>query len=208
MVVTYCTADDVARLLQTEPFGTTTTPTTAQVEKIINRKEDRIDQKLNHGWREKTSKLLFISPSFIDLRNGVRFDLPNYAIKTLTNGTDTLEVWDGNNYIDFLADRTEGRDNDYWLDEELGVLYIRRDVQTSAKKAIRIQFRYGETTVSGDIEDLCVLLAAKDVLTMYPRNIRFDDDGGSAAKNSQQKTEDFDSQIKELWNVLSNIGTF
>lgn len=208
-MVTYCTADDVARLLQTSPFSTSSTPTTTQVENIILRKEDRIDQKLQHGWREKTSNELYINPTFVDTQNGVRFDLPNYSIKSLSSvDGDSLQVWDGNDYVDFLANKTEGRADDYWLDYEKGVLFIRVDVQTSSKKAIKIKYRYGETTVPGEIEDLCVLLTAIDVLNMYERSVRFTDDGGTNTNSNRERIEVWKQEIKEIYNSLSPIGTF
>jgi len=205
----YCTADDVARLLQTEPFSASTTPTTTQVENIINRKEDRIDQKLMHGWREKTVTDLFLDTTFIEIRNGARFDVPNYSLKTLSSGSgDKLEVWDGTNYIDFLTDKTEGRDNDYWVDLNKGIIWIRVNVRVATRKPIRVTYRFGETVVTGDIEDLCVNMAAIDILNMYQRNIRMVDDGGSAAPTSDSRIANMKEEIKDLWITLSNIGTF
>ena len=207
MVTTYSSSALVSAFIQSEPFGMTTNPTSGQVDNIINRMEDRIDQKLVHGWREKTSKLMFVNPSFFDFRNGTRFDLPNYNVKTLLNGTDTLEVWDGSEYVDFLADKTEGRDEDYWLDGEKGVLFVRNGIQRSTKKPIRIKYRYGEDTVPGEIEDLCTLMAAKQVLMMYQRAIRFVDDGVSAAPTIPQRIDLINEELKDLWISLSNIGT-
>lgn len=207
MVVTYCTAEDVQVLLQIEPFTVSTTPTLLQVESIINKKEDRIDQKLEHGWREKTSSLMFVDTSFLDFRNGYRYDLPNYSVRTLTNGTDTLEVWDGSQYVDYLADKTEGRDEDYWVDYDKGVLYIKQMAGRQRKKPIRIQFRYGETVVPGEIEDLCIYMACKDILAMYQQALRFVDDGNSNTLTKQQRVDYFNEEIKDLFIQLSNIGT-
>ena len=52
MVTTYCTAGDVADFLRI-PITATTTPNKAQVEKIINRKEDELDRRMGHAWRSK-----------------------------------------------------------------------------------------------------------------------------------------------------------
>ena len=41
MVVTYCTVEDVSDFLRV-PITATTTPNTAQIEKLINRKEAEI----------------------------------------------------------------------------------------------------------------------------------------------------------------------
>lgn len=209
MVVTYCTATQVSELLQIETFSTTTSPTFNQVEAIINRKEDRIDRKLMHGWREKTQTDLFLDATFVETRNGVRFDLPNYSIKTLSSGSgDKLEVWDGSNYIDFLVSKTEGRDEDYWLDTTLGVLWIRSEVRAAQRKPVRITYRYGESVVPGEIEDLCLYLTAIDVLSMYPRSISFGEDGSSKTLTQDSKMNYFKQEVKDIYNSLSNIGTF
>ena len=200
---TYTDANAVARLLQTDSFGVSTTPTETQVEAIINRKEDRIDQKLKHAWRTKTVTDLFLDYSYIDVRNGFRFDLPNYSIISITK----LEVWDGNEYVDFVVDKTEGRDDDYWVDKKLGVLYVKNGFRSRLNKPIRITYTYGESTVAGEIEDLCTYMAAKDVLMMFERNIRFADDGGSNSSTRDRRVEYMEAEIKDLWNSLSNISS-
>ena len=53
MATTYCTTGDVAHLLRI-PINATTSPNKAQVEKIINRKEDELDRRMGHAWRSKT----------------------------------------------------------------------------------------------------------------------------------------------------------
>ena len=206
---TYTTAGNVSELLGIPTFTASTQPTLTQVETIISRKEDRIDQKLMHSWRENTITDLFVNLSFIDARNGARFDLPDYTIKTLATGSgDKLEVWDGTAYVDFLVSKTAGRADDFWLDEVLGVLYIKTGVQRTTKKPIRITYRTGETTVTGDIEDLATLMTAVDVLNSYPLVINFADDGNSQTNNQQQKIDIYKADIKDIFNSLANIGTF
>lgn len=208
MATTYTTADDVAGLLQTTEFTLSTTPTLAQVEKIINRKEDRIDQKLMHAWREVSSKEMFLSPTFIDFRNGLRYDLPNYTLKDFSDGSgDILEVWNGTEYIDYLADKVEGRNNDFWVDYTLGVLFIRTNTRPSTKKGIRVKFRYGEEDVTGEIEDLTTMLSCVDVLNQYEQNIRWSDDGGSNSNPNRDRIKVWKEEIKDLYNSLSNIST-
>lgn len=208
MVTTYTTADIVAGLLQTDLFTTETTPTLTQVEKIINRKEDRIDQKLKHSWREAESKEILLSPTFIDYRNGLRYELPNYTIKTLNSiSGDKLEVWDGTKYVDYLTEKTEGRDKDFWLDYNLGVLFIRNGSRASTKKGINIKFRYGEDAVTGDIEDLCTMMTCIDLLNQYEQNIRWSEDGGNNSNPNRDRIRVWKEEIKELFNSLSNIST-
>ena len=53
MATTYCSVEDVADLLRI-PITATTIPNKAQIEKIINRKEDEFDRRTGHAWRSKT----------------------------------------------------------------------------------------------------------------------------------------------------------
>ena len=52
MVTTYCSVEDVADYLRI-PITATTVPNTAQITKIINRKEDELDRRIGHAWRSK-----------------------------------------------------------------------------------------------------------------------------------------------------------
>lgn len=210
MVTTYTTADKVQGALQfSEAFSVTTSPTLVQVNSLINRKEDRIDQMLKHGWRVKTSNELLLSPSFLDYQNGLRFDLPNYSVKELDSVQgDVLEVFDGREYIDYLGTKTNGRINDYWLDLQKGVLYIRGGVNPRVRQSIKIKYRYGESAVTGDIEDLATYMVCIDILNMWQKNITLTDDGGSKTSSQDQRITYFKEQIKEILNSKSSISTF
>ena len=52
MATTYCSVEDVADYLRI-PITATTVPNTAQITKIINRKEDELDRRIGHAWRSK-----------------------------------------------------------------------------------------------------------------------------------------------------------
>ena len=55
MVTTYATNEEVAALIRSDVFDGSTKPTDAQVDFIINRSEDRIDQRTGHTYgRTKT----------------------------------------------------------------------------------------------------------------------------------------------------------
>lgn len=210
MATTYTTADKVQGALQfNEPFGVLTSPTLAQVNSLINRKEDRIDEILKHGWRTKTAKEILLSPSFLDYQNGLRFDLPNYSVKELdsTDG-DTLEVFTGQEYVDFLGTKTNGRNNDYWLDTQKGVLYIRGGINPRLRLSVKIKYRYGETAVTGDIEDLATYMVCIDILNMWQKNITITDDGGSKTSSQDQRITYFKQQVKQILASKSSISTF
>ena len=103
-MVTYTSATLVAELLQLTTFTSTSSPTFTQVEKIISRKEARINLKLSHAWREETVTDLFLNDPTLTSRDGVSFNLPNYSIRSLNSGSgDKIEVWRGSEYVDYLA---------------------------------------------------------------------------------------------------------
>ena len=96
MATTYCTTGDVADFLRI-PITATTTPNKAQVEKIINRKEDELDRRMGHAWRSKRITrelhdlpLLYTfgwgTPLFLAHRNLYDLDIDQ---------GDKIEVWQG-----------------------------------------------------------------------------------------------------------------
>ena len=54
MATTYCSVGDVSDFLRV-PLTATTTPSSTQVEKIINRKEEELDRRIGHAWRSKNN---------------------------------------------------------------------------------------------------------------------------------------------------------
>ncbi len=203
MVTTYCTSDDVANLLQIPVFDTATMPTKIMVDKLINQQEARIDSKLNTGWRELTESDLYITATNEYDRNGTRYDLPNYEIRAITK----LEVWNGSTYDDLVVTGTEGRAADYWVDKNLGVLYVRRGVYGRREKNIKVSYTHGGTVVPLDIEDLCSMMTAVKVLNQYEQVIQWSEDGGNTGNNNMSRITELRKDIKSIFNSYSNIST-
>ena len=96
MATTYCTVGDISDYLRV-PTTSNTTPNKAQVEKIINRKEDEFDRRVGHAWRSKKITrevhdlpLLYTygwgTPIFLKHRHIYEFD---------ADQGDKIEVWSG-----------------------------------------------------------------------------------------------------------------
>ena len=164
MATTYCTVADVSDFLRV-PISATTTPNKAQVEKIINRKEEELDRRIGHTFgRNKTATreihdlpLLYTygwgTPVFLQHRNCRDFS---------TSAGDKIEVWEGagSNYTNIL-------DDEQWYDFEpvYGRLFLRGYIFTIIRKnRIRVTYRYGDDTVPLDIADACIKLTAIDLL--------------------------------------------
>jgi hypothetical protein len=193
MTVTYTTAANVASLMGVTTWDGTSDPTLTEVEAIINRWEDIIDRRTGHGWRTKTSLLEYfdVDATTRDVDDQLSFKLANRSITTLTSGTDTLEVWTGGAWTDYLATKTEGRGGDYWVDTTNGVLYL-IDYPDSGDAKVRVQYRYGESAVPGDITDACTKLVAADLLAQDDRSFIVPEGGQNINMNEkarQWKTE-------------------
>jgi len=64
--------------------------------------------------------------------------------------------------VDWIAEKTEARGSDFWLDYEAGILFLGE--YGSMVKGVRIKFRYGETVVPYDVEECATKLAAMNVM--------------------------------------------
>lgn len=207
MAVVYTTSDKVAELLQLNVFDGSSTPTKVQVETIINRKEDFIDARSGHAWRIKTITKEYLTPATrYKLGTGIRFKLRHRNITTLASGTDKLEVWDGTNWVDWVATRTQGRGNDFWANETEGAVYL--NTRQIFEDSVRATYRYGESSVSGVVEEIATKLAAIDVLTMYDPLTNFTEDGGTVNMSKEQKVNQWKEDVKNQMSEILEFVTF
>ena len=145
------------------------------IEALINRAEDQIDQRTRHAWRTRysgtttgadvTAKYEYydIDSCYDSSVGGRKIFLNHRKITAFSHAaSDVLEVWNGSAYEDYIQTKTEGRDDDFWVDYELGVLYISR--YENLPRGIRLKYRYGEATVPYDIADCACKLAALDLV--------------------------------------------
>ena len=165
MAVTYCTVEDVSDFMRV-PISSTTTPTKAQVEKVINRKEEILDRRIGHTFgRNKTiTNEIHDLPLLYTFGWGTPIYLQHRNIRDLSNvAGDKIEVWKGesNEYDDILTDSQW-----YQFDPVYGRLYLRGFIFSIMRKnRIRVTYRFGDATVPEDIEDACIKLVAIDLLT-------------------------------------------
>jgi len=211
-MVTYCTAAQVASFLQKKGgFSATTTPTTTDVEDLIERNEDYIDEETGHAWREKTVTDEYVDRPVPVPGLGMRFTLRNRSVKTITTGSgDKIEVFDGNSFEDYAATKTEGRAStaDYFVDKELGQVYIKDRIGAWYPKGFRATYRYGEATVARDIEKACILLTAADIITMNDRQGRFPDDGPSNKMSFDLRYQKWKDQAEDILASRKELGPF
>jgi len=99
--------------------------------------------------------------------NGV--GLRNIGLYTLDKAEgDVLELRGTNEWIDLLdGTHEEGIGKDYWLDREMGILYLGRRSPLFAPPQLRIRYRYGHpelAEVPQDIKHACIKLVASEFL--------------------------------------------
>ncbi|MFZ5985504.1 MAG: hypothetical protein ACOYWZ_00035 [Bacillota bacterium] len=153
----------------------------SHLENVIYRAEDKIDELTRHAWRlrysgthsgqDTTSQYIYKTMKHISYWNtGIPVDMGHRKIKTLDKTKDKIEIWVGN-WEDLLQTGTEGRDKDFWVDYDQGILFIRKWYFQMNQVQVRLQYRYGDNIVPYSIEDLCIKIAARDLLISDDRSI-------------------------------------
>ena len=213
MTVTYTTAAKVSSVLRLMDasnetrlvLSASTDPTSTEVETIIERKEDLIDRETHHAWRAVTADTEVIDiPGNCYNFHQRQFAIPlkHRKINTLVSETDKIELWDGSAWVDLVLTAngyTEGRGDDYWLDYELGILYLTGKRPYILDKGVKVTYRYGEASVPGDIEEACTKLAAIDLLETNDYVIVLPEGVGQYAIASK-----VDSWKKDINRILYN----
>lgn len=183
--VSYCTAEDVALFLGVRSFTESSKPSFITVENHILAAEDEIDFRTRHAWRTRYSNTpsggstasnyewYDIPSGNYNSDTGRRIKLQHRFVKALASG-DALEIWDGSSYVDWRTSKTEGRANDFWIEYENGVLFLRSQ-HNPKERAIRFKYRYGETRVPEDVKRAAIKLAAIQLLMSEDRSVLFPD---------------------------------
>jgi len=183
----YCTPREVASYIGFDNFTDDTVPTRYEVEDIISRVCDEINQRTHHAWRATR-----VTDEYYNVRIDDRFKgyhhfpydystrialyLKHRQIRDFTSGTHKIEYWNGSDWVDFVADYTEGRDEDYWVNYERGIIYFVNRYPLHRRANVRVTYDYGDTSVPGDIRRASIMLSAaeilqrQDITIAYPQN--------------------------------------
>ena len=179
----YCAHADISAFLQVDAFhATDTTPTISQVESFIEMAEARIEQLTNHAWStanaitvtDERARVQTVRSTAINDRG--RIQLAHYPILTLAGGSgDTLKIWEGSAYVDYVASKTMGSsvtdvvDKDFWVDTERGIIYIENyaihNMLNSAPAGVSayVKYRYATATTPKDIKLAAIYFTAATI---------------------------------------------
>lgn len=158
--------DTQARLV----FTNSTDPSLVEVERAIIGAMDHIDKVTHHAWRARqvVNEHYDVPVPFSGMyRREIPLHLKHRKINALVSGTDKIEIWDGDSWVDLILSAngyTEGRGDDYWIDYDRGIIYFVGERPHYANHGVRVSYRYGDPSVPGDIEEAATKLAAVSLL--------------------------------------------
>mgnify|MGYP003134936317 FL=1 len=211
----YCAHADISAFLQVDAFhATDTTPTISQVESFIEMAEARIEQLTNHAWStanaitvtDERVRVQTVRSTAINDRG--RIQLAHYPILTLAGGSgDTLKIWEGSAYVDYVASKTMGssvtdvNDKDFWVDTERGIIYIENyaihNMLNSAPAGVSayVKYRYATATTPKDIKLATIYFTAATIAMNDDLNLMQEADDSMDNATKSQKFEDMAMKI-------------
>ena len=172
MVNVYAQVEDIADFLRI-PIDATTIPNTTQIEKLIDRAQDKLDRRTGHAWRLRTvTQEQHDLPLLYRFGWGTMISLHHRMVYDLdTNEGDVLEIWGGSTgqYSDITLN------NAVWEEKpNMGEIFLRGFLFSILRaNRIRITYRFGgepgdtfnNIAVPADVEEATVKLVAIDLLT-------------------------------------------
>ena len=205
----YCTATDVFHILQLDAdFSSSTVPTRDTVEDAINAAQSIIEFRTYKAWRPV-------------IKEDEHYEFSIAGIKLIERDIQrvlTLEVWDGGSW----SERTQGRDQDYFILPDMGMLYFSRFFLLPARMAsynapvwrwgwaeftfpVRITYIYGrnkftDTRQYMNIWDITRKLAAIDVYQSHDYSVLAA--SGSDKVSLDRKIENWKQEVEEQLEEL------
>jgi len=210
MTTTYTTPERVVAMLRLIDksgirlqLSETSEPARSEVEVWINEAEDYIDEHTHHAWRptvvtNETHDYHMRWDGFGDIEHAVT--LRNRAVLTFSHTTDKIELWNGSAWKDILDPAngcTEARDKDYWVDYQLGIIYLVAQRPLMGRGMVRVTYRYGEPVVPGDIKRAAELFAGIQYLQsdFYRRGLP---DGGDFSSQRASVMQRWSDQLDKI----------
>lgn len=193
-------------------FDGTTKPNIFEVIEMIQEVEDRIDRLTNHAWRSRYSYDSNDSNDY-EIHNvenpykyvtGIPIYLNHRHLRSLSAASgDVFQLWNGSEWEDWLANRTEGRGNDYWVDHRQGIIFLRTYIYWRRPLSVRLRYRYGEQTVAEDVKRAATYLVAADIARNDDRSFLLPE--GSQNVDLGKKIELWEKQAYDILDTLKEL---
>jgi hypothetical protein len=173
-------------------FGASTKPSLTEVETIINEMEDEIDRRMNHAWRATSiSEELYGYDGF-----GILYLKKRPIQGPFESGTDKIECWNDSTWYDLVANLTEGRGEDFYVDYTRGWIFFLAYSPRVGDDTIRLTYVHGESSVPGWVQRLATKMTALALLETDPNQIILP---------TGMSSETIDAKISRLDKQIDNI---
>lgn len=149
-------------------FAPDTQPSVFEVLDLIAEAEDEIDEFCHTSWKattvtEESHHRLHRKTTWLE---GHPINLNNRHIVDFTSGTDKIEVWNGSQWVDWVSTKTEGRANEFWVDYNLGIIFLKSFYFWHSKLSVRVTYRYQtRDTVPKDVKKAAAMKVAMELIT-------------------------------------------
>ncbi len=173
MTSTYAVPKDVEHfLLLEDTIGENSAIKAHQVERYISEAEGEFERKTGTAYRpvlqqDEVHDMEAWRARHKELFDNEWFAVPrprgtNHApiLPPASSRNHKLEVYEGSvdnsqNWTDWLADRTQGRANDWWVDHKKGIIYVRKTWLFRRASLIRFTYEWGKpiATLDSSITD-------------------------------------------------------
>lgn len=203
----YCKPEDVIMYFDRfDQFEADSDQPRDRIQRQIMAKSERIDTLTGHAWRERrVTDEFYDTDQLYRFSSGQPISLNKRDIRTPFDPSegDKIELYEGGGeqdgaYHDFVADdaMTEGRNGDYWVDANSGMLHIfRRGAYFTNYQNLRVSYRYGKETIPADITEICAKLVAADL--MESDFYRYTQPGNEEAPDAESVADSWREQAKK-----------
>ncbi|AQQ75553.1 hypothetical protein JDFR1000234_78 [uncultured archaeal virus] len=197
----YVTPDEIRSLLNVDSSKYSDTFLNILIQEKMSEVERLTNQKWNGetGTDEDYYSLTSFRGGYISY-----VGFPVFLKHTHIKSIDSLKIWNGSSYEEWIGVKTEGRDGDYWVDYIKGVLYINhRFLFPAGSKEIYVKYTYGRTDLPGQVKELTKLLVIRELL-LWEKEQAAIPEGAGGLRISEQ-IERIDKRIQKLESYLRAI---
>lgn len=198
----YCEPEDVVMYFDRfNEFTTETNPSRDRVKRMISSAASKIDTYTGHAWRARriTNEMKNLEGPY-RWESGLAVKLTRRDIRTPLDADegDSLQLWRGNEYDDLVTDPqfSEGRNEDYWIEESTGMLHIyRRKAFFNRYRNLKLTYRFGKEKIPADVTEACAKLVAADL--MESDFYKYTNPGNEEAPDAERIAEKWREQVWE-----------
>jgi len=183
--------------LASTTFTPTSIPTDSAIANMILGNEGEIDSFLMTSYKSNT-----VSNEFHDLIYKAADDegfipiFPKYRPLRTKDSSWKIEVWDGSTYTDYITSKTESRANDYYIDYNKSIIYVKPIAYDD--HYLKLTYTWGHSSVPYEIEKLCTLKTALNLVDL-------DDFAAKLRVGDQQLSSKRDSYLQQIKALESNL---